>query len=899
MQGIFKVSEMQQSLEARFVLESDLQPVHEVRILVPRALDRIEVDAPAPFHWSTGEDQGEGKVIYLHLVQGRTGSFPVLIRGVMLPPKTDPGERREHLPQMEILGLARQQGDWVLLGDPENELVPEQVTGLEPLLMSQAFSWLAPAQQELAQLAYHFRAPVYSGTFRVERRDADVSCSTITNVRLTERSINETLLLNFTVERSGIRTLSFLLPERMKDCRVEAPLLRQKTVLTGDDVPEGMARVKLEFQDSLMGDLRVFVEYDRLLETGDQSCPLPVVETGRTMQRYAVLENSGRDELQIVRDRGMTRLSRQQNEWAQISPFIGDGTTQAWLAAAASAGPELVYRTKERLAVETAGARIGLAETFLVVDSSGAYRAEQVLHIDNRTEQTLNILLPEGAALWTAQVAGLPVKPAAGSDHIQIPLVKTAEGDLDYTVRLVYAGRIRHIGMIRSVHFPLIRTVNINVEQSHVRLFLPEEFAWFDFNGTMRLVEQEGDLEAEVLAYQNRQVERLVQTLQAENEYAQARASSNISSLRDYNDALQKSLEGLKSNRKLAVEISNSAQLFESAQEQARQLDPQAGGDIANYYRLREAFEDQKLVRGRGQIDEIGLNWEVVSGVEDQLARGEEVDRSGRFNEKWFFDNGLVPEEPIAEDKTREVADKRDLLEVEFESRFKQVDSKASSASGVKKVPGFVALQGEVQTTAGELVQEEQLERSRLSTESRQQSARYAERLNQQMEEGRRLSQMQRKDELGVTSEPQSGVAGADRAITYIRGSGGVAVQIPPAGGMGLGGGGYGAYAENQPASMDEGYEGETQTFSGYAAIQAGSAAVAPTGMTSLAIQIPRRGVEYAFTSPRGESLEITARAFPDEPLNLSIRWLILALIALALSGLRYVWRRRNGTGMA
>jgi hypothetical protein len=191
------------------------------------------------------------------------------------------------------------------------------------------------------------------------------------------------------------------------------------------------------------------------------------------------------------------------------------------------------------------------------------------------------------------------------------------------------------------------------------------------------------------------------------------------------------------------------------------------------------------------------------------------------------------------------------------------------------------------------------LERSRLSTESRQQSARYAERLNQQMEEGRRLSQMQRKDELGVTSEPQSGVAGADRAITYIRGSGGVAVQIPPAGGMGLGGGGYGAYAENQPASMDEGYEGETQTFSGYAAIQAGSAAVAPTGMTSLAIQIPRRGVEYAFTSPRGESLEITARAFPDEPLNLSIRWLILALIALALSGLRYVWRRRNGTGMA
>ena len=59
----------------------------------------------------------------------------------------------------------------------------------------------------------------------------------------------------------------------------------------------------------------------------------------------------------------------------------------------------------------------------------------------NSTEQFLEIELPAGAELWTAQVAGESVKPVQDGARticsgVKIPLVKTAAGDLDYQVVL-------------------------------------------------------------------------------------------------------------------------------------------------------------------------------------------------------------------------------------------------------------------------------------------------------------------------------------------------------------------------------------------------------------------------------------------------------------------------------
>ena len=161
--------------------------------------------------------------------------------------------------------------------------------------------------------------------------------------------------------------------------------------------------------------------------------------------------------------------------------------------------------------------------------------------MDNTTEQFLQIKLPDGARLWTARVAGEPVKPtevpgAKDPRLVRIPLVKTAPGDLDYAVVLKYGGQIRAPGSLGAarvpVSFPLVRTVNVNVELSQVRVYLPETHRWFDFDGTMSPVTEEEDLTAGYLSYQTKVAERLAETVQHAGEFAQVRAANSLLNLK-------------------------------------------------------------------------------------------------------------------------------------------------------------------------------------------------------------------------------------------------------------------------------------------------------------------------------------------------------------------------------
>ena len=141
--------------------------------------------------------------------------------------------------------------------------------------------------------------------------------------------------------------------------------------------------------------------------------------------------------------------------------------------------------------------------------------------------------MPTGAELWTARVAGEPVKPTrspdpAKTDHLLIPLFKTAVGDLDYEVVLKYGGRFPSLGGVSSVQLPTIRTVNISSEVSQMRLFLPEQYKWFDFGGTMTQVQDDAELAAGFVSYQTKRAERLNQAMQGASGYAQVRAAENL-----------------------------------------------------------------------------------------------------------------------------------------------------------------------------------------------------------------------------------------------------------------------------------------------------------------------------------------------------------------------------------
>jgi hypothetical protein len=275
---------------------------------------------------------------------------------------------------------------------------------------------MKPEQQPLARLVLRYRAADYSGALALMARVPLVSARTVTNVKITPRSIEETLLVNFRIQQAGIRRVSLLVPQHLAKARLKARLLKQKTIepaTTADGQPlAGFVRLTLDLQDYVRGDYAVLLEHDRLLATDKQTVALPILETGRTDRRLLAIENAGRDEVVIDAGdvSGLAPINRQEQAWRDLTAVLGNQVTQAYAAAESAQQPQLAFSMLRRQRAEQAAARIGLATTLLVVDQSGTYRALVQYRISNETEPYLQLVLPAEARRRAGQAG--PSRPA-------------------------------------------------------------------------------------------------------------------------------------------------------------------------------------------------------------------------------------------------------------------------------------------------------------------------------------------------------------------------------------------------------------------------------------------------------------------------------------------------------
>ncbi|MGB6045384.1 MAG: hypothetical protein WBF93_19665, partial [Pirellulales bacterium] len=609
-QSIVRVARRETTLESLVRYQVKGRPVYQLSIALPADLDlKNQVRAPEPFQWSVTEQDGN-RVLHIYLGAGQQGNFPVFIGG-SLPSGTN--QKTGALPRLVVQDVGRQEGDIVIQIDPAFDVRAANLQQCESVLPQRVHGWLVERRQrELARLVLRYRGGDYQGSLLFTQRQPRVSCRTISNTRITENTIEETILLDFTIRDAGIRQAVFLLPESMKDARISAPELRQTTITPVDGQP--LVRVQLDLQDDIMGQLRVKILHDRLLAGASHPTPIPVVETGQTERRYVILENAGRDELEIEQRQGLEPLSRQQQEWRELAQLMGNQLTHAYIVRKGFAAAQLTFATRERKAVQTARASIGLARASVIVDGSGTYRGVQEFRLDNETEQFLEIELPAGASLWSASVADASVKPieAAGSQgKLQIPLIKTAKGDRDYAIVLKYGGTLDALSNLGTVSFPLVRTINIKPETSQVRLHLPKTHQWFDFGGEMTQVAEEV-LAAGEVAYITRQINKFAEVLRSTDGYSQSRAKANSKSLLEEQQRLEHRQSQLGGgNEQLNTTNSLNQRAVENFQQQLKDTKQRASVVIVdNRGRLDKAWGGQRNDRASDVVNEIGPNFD-------------------------------------------------------------------------------------------------------------------------------------------------------------------------------------------------------------------------------------------------------------------------------------------------
>ena len=831
-QSVLKIAGHERNLESRVVLHVRDRAIYRVRMLLPNGLNLKHVSAPGEFQWALTKQQGR-ELLSIYLAAGRQGDVSVLLRGAL--GRTGKIEELS-LPQLTVLDVGRQEGDLAVQVTPGIDVAVSNLKNCNSVLLRQLHGWLDPSQRTAVRLTLHHRGGDYGGTLKLSPRKAMVTCFTISNVRVTDRTLEETILLTFNIRNAGIRTVAFQLPRWMSDSRIDHPLLRQKTITPTGDEPDDPVRVVLEFQDEVSGQLRVLVENDRLLLPREShTAPIPSVETGRTDRQFVVVESTGRDEVVIEPPVGLEPLGRQQKQWRMLKDILAGGITRAYMVSPEADQPKLTFKTRVRRDVKTAGARIGLAETTLLLDGAGAYRAEVIYRIDNTTEQFLTIELPEGAKLWTARVAGRPVKPikapnangstAAAACQVRIPLVKTAPGDLDYAVVLKYGGRMPSLGAVGSVRFPLVRARNIGVELSQVRLYVPNNHQWFGFGGTMGSPTMEGELLAGVVSYKTKMAERLVETARESNPFAQIRAAANLkrlgSDMEDYGYAGDAEIAG----ENLQAKLQANAEVMEQASQEIQRLDAADKRDrdlnIRNRDRLNGLFEGQATTRSQSVVKNLGYNWSPQAEEKREKESGKET----MFNERWIDRNKLRKSAELAPVQDIEAAAiKADLSEFGLDKapRRKPLPTKRAQPQAPQIAQGRakVELAKSLSRRQAEIGEKRRGER------------------DQQRRSVQRYQKLQQQQQLGVGVQPGSGLVGVA-----------------------------------EPADTDG----------------LGDA----SGLASLDVKLPVHDGfyrMYRFTTPRGE-VEITARNASNLLMNVLFQVAAVAVIVVIAGCLLRLWR--------
>ncbi|MGO9115197.1 MAG: autotransporter-associated beta strand repeat-containing protein [Thermoguttaceae bacterium] len=661
-----KLDPSEPGLESKIVFHVGQRRVYRFEVAVPDDLRLPEVTLPSGGIWSIEKEESQS-ILRIHLQQGVLGDSAVILRGKLAAFDT---QKEIALPRLEVLGAKRQEGDIAVQADPAFNVQSRELHDCQETELERIAAWLDPQLRSATRLALHYASGAYAGKLRLVSRTPEVACDTVTNVRVTDRAIEETIFLNYSILNAGIHELTFLLPASMADARISTPMLRRRTMIPVDPkVPDSPLRVRLELQGDVMNDLRVLVENDRLLTPGSHTVPLPGFEASAghgadsVRHQYAVLETTNRDELVVEPLVEMDALSRQQQQWQALSTLLDSKRLyQAYLIQPGAVGPRLSFHLQRHEDVETAGARIDLAQTTIVVDVNGAYRAKLELSLDNSSEQFIDVELPDGAALWTVHVAGEPVKPAqlpGASDfrHVLLPVRKTAKGDVNYLVALKYGGKMASPSPLSNVQFPLVRNVrsypgtgNIGIEQSQVEIYVPKSHQWFAFGGTMHAAEDEADLKAGRIAAFNKQGQRLIEAAHDKDPFARVRASENLKNWvaeaqRNQNAAGRVANKALESQ---IVASFNTAQQAQDVLKSSPEGKPQDGeATVDNRERLNDLYQKQAVVNANGTLAFTGNNSYSGGTIinEGELAAQNPAD----FNGNWIMRNNLKNDFAIAQ----------------------------------------------------------------------------------------------------------------------------------------------------------------------------------------------------------------------------------------------------------
>jgi hypothetical protein len=295
-------------------------------------------------------------------------------------------------------------------------------------------------------------------------------------------SVGETLLTGRAVIRYDVQNAP------SKEFQLKVPDTWQHVEITG----HGIRRTdhtndqwRVELQGRVRGEYRLTVHWEQARPPGTNEVVVTGVEAQNVERETGVLSFYAQAPLQLAPGKTTNDLARidarERPDWAQEQS--GNSSAPVLTYRYLRPGWRLEINVERFKDAALLQALIENARLRTVVADDGQLMTRMDLAVKNNGRQHLEITLPPGAKVWSAFVAGQPVRPTQDRDHLLLPL-EASSGEQGIAVELTY---------VSSAHFPRAGgsvelaspRLDVPLKDAHWELYLPPEYEYDKFGGSM------------------------------------------------------------------------------------------------------------------------------------------------------------------------------------------------------------------------------------------------------------------------------------------------------------------------------------------------------------------------------------------------------------------------------
>lgn len=292
---------------------------------------------------------------------------------------------------------------------------------------------------------------------------------------VTETLVSARALVKYDIANAPVKEFRVRVPAGAKNVEISGVNIRRRDQQTND--------WRVELQSKVRGDYVLTVTWEWPKDSRTNLVELAGIEALGVERESGSLVLVAKPPLQVTEKSAGELLNK--IDVGELPAWTGRAPESAVLAYRyVRPGYRLRVEARRYAEAEVLQALVDSARFTTVVADDGQMMTEANLSVRNNGRQHLEIELPKGTTVWSAFVAGEPVRPSKRGDRLLLPLERTAASDAPITVELTYVGEDhfpRRNGKV-ALASPLF---DVPLKNARWDLFLPPDYDYGDFTGSM------------------------------------------------------------------------------------------------------------------------------------------------------------------------------------------------------------------------------------------------------------------------------------------------------------------------------------------------------------------------------------------------------------------------------